>query len=89
MSCCTISISLTAVAVSPDQSFVLVNDTGAYRVRRYWLTGRESRSVRHLHRQSAGLFRTASLQMAATFFWLSLVNRRDAALDAFANLIRF
>src|SRR6266705_2072130 len=27
------------VAVSPDQSFVLVNETGAYRVRRYWLTG--------------------------------------------------
>src|SRR5438445_1220233 len=25
------------VAVSPDQSFVLVNDTGTYRVRRFWL----------------------------------------------------
>src|SRR6202163_1777605 len=27
------------VAVSPDQSFVLVNDSGSYRVRRFWLTG--------------------------------------------------
>src|ERR1051325_9782369 len=27
------------VAVSPDQTFVLVNDTSAYRVRRYWLSG--------------------------------------------------
>src|ERR1041384_4543755 len=35
------------VAVSPDQSFVLVNDTGAYRIRRYWLKiGRASCSER-------------------------------------------
>ena len=27
------------VAVSPDQSFVLVAETGMYRVQRYWLTG--------------------------------------------------
>ena len=27
------------VAVSPDQSFVLVAETGKYRVQRYWLTG--------------------------------------------------
>ncbi len=45
------------VAVSPDQSFVLVNETGSYGVRRYWLSGPK-------------------------IFWLSLVNRREAALDA-------
>ena len=41
------------VAVSPDQSFVLVNDTGAYRVRRYWLSWAEAGTVGRLHRQFA------------------------------------
>ena len=27
------------VAVSPDQQFVLVNETGSYRVIRYWISG--------------------------------------------------
>jgi sugar lactone lactonase YvrE len=69
------------VAVSPDQSFVLVNETGAYRVRRYWLTGAKQGQSDIFIDNLPG-FPDGISSNGRDTFWLALVNRRDSALDA-------
>lgn len=68
------------VAVSPDQSFVLVNDTGAYRVRRYWLTG-PKQGQSDIFVDNLPGFPDGISSNGKDTFWLALVNRRDTALD--------
>lgn len=68
------------VAVSPDQSFVLVNDTGAYRVRRYWLQGPNAGQSDVFIDNLPG-FPDGISSDGRDGFWLALVNRRDSGLD--------
>ena len=68
------------VAVSPDQTFVLVNDTGAYRVRRYWLKG-EKAGQSDIFIDNLPGFPDGISSNGKDMFWLALVNRRDAGLD--------
>jgi sugar lactone lactonase YvrE len=68
------------VAISPDQSFVLVSDTGAYRVRRYWLTG-PKQDQSDIFIDNLPGFPDGISSNGRDTFWLALVNRRDAALD--------
>src|SRR5262245_13538718 len=68
------------VAVSPDQSFVLVNDTSTYRVRRYWLTGPKQGQSDVFIDNLPG-FPDGISSNGKDIFWLALVNRRDAGLD--------
>lgn len=68
------------VAVSPDQSFALVNDTGKYRVRRYWLSGPKSGQSDVFIDNLPG-FPDGIAWNGKDTFWLALVNRRDPGLD--------
>ena len=68
------------VAVSPDQSFVLVDETGAYRVRRYWLIG-PKQGQSDIFIDNLPGFPDGISSNGRDTFWLALVNRRDAALD--------
>ncbi|MDQ1446764.1 MAG: hypothetical protein QOI20_3228 [Acidimicrobiaceae bacterium] len=68
------------VALSPDQSFVLVNDTGGYRVRRFWLTGPKAGQADVFIDNLPG-FPDGISSNGRDTFWLALVNRRDSALD--------
>lgn len=68
------------VAVSPDQSFVLVCDTGSYRVRRVWLTG-SKQGQSDIFIDNLPGFPDGISSNGRDTFWLALVNRRDAALD--------
>jgi sugar lactone lactonase YvrE len=68
------------VAVSPDQSFVLVNDTGSYRVRRYWLSGAK-RGQADVFIDNLPGFPDGISSNGRDTFWLALVNRRDSGLD--------
>ncbi len=68
------------VAVSPDRSFVLVNDTGSYRVQRFWLTGPKQGQSDVFIDNLPG-FPDGISSNGRDMFWLALVNRRDAALD--------
>ena len=68
------------VAVSPDQSFVLVNDTGAYRIRRYWLKGPRAGQSDIFIDNLPG-FPDGISSNGRDVFWVALVNQRDAALD--------
>jgi len=68
------------VAVSPDQSFVLINDTGTYSVRRYWLKG-EKAGQSDVFIDNLPGFPDGISSNGKDTFWVALVNRRDAGLD--------
>ena len=68
------------VAVSPDQTYVLVNDTGAYRVRRYWLKG-DKAGQSDIFIDNLPGFPDGISSNGRDTFWVALVNRRDPGLD--------
>jgi hypothetical protein len=68
------------VAVSPDQSFVLVNETGMYRVRRVWLTGDKQGQADDFIDNLPG-FPDGISSNGRGKFWLALVTPRDAVFD--------
>lgn len=68
------------VAVSPDQSFALVVETGAYRVHRVWLKGARQGQTDVFIDNLPG-FPDGISSNGKDKFWLSLVTPRDAVLD--------
>jgi sugar lactone lactonase YvrE len=68
------------VAVSPDQSFVLVNETGEYKIRRVWLKG-EKQGQSEIFIENLPGFPDGISSNGRDTFWLAIVNRRDAAVD--------
>ena len=69
------------VAVSPDQSFVLVNETGKYRVLRVWLTGpRQGQSDVFIDNLPG--FPDGISSNGKDKFWLALVTPRNKVLDS-------
>lgn len=69
------------VAVSPDQSFVLVVETLKYRVWRYWLSGPRQGESEIFIDNLPGFPDGVSCNRKDTF-WLAIVFPRNAALDA-------
>ena len=68
------------VAISPDQSFVLVNETGKYRVMRLWLTGpRQGQSEVFIENLPG--FPDGISSNGKDKFWLALVTPRNKLLD--------
>lgn len=72
------------VAVSPDQSFVLVNETGEYRVLRYWLEGPRAGEWEPLVEELPGFPDNVSTGLDGRF-WVALVSPRNALLDVMAG----
>lgn len=68
------------VAVSSDQSFVLVAETGAYRVHRMWLTGLTAGKSDIFIENLPG-FPDGISSNGKGKFWLALVTPRDKTLD--------
>jgi sugar lactone lactonase YvrE len=68
------------VAISPDQSFVLVNETGKYRIHRVWLNGANSGKSEIFIDNLPG-FPDGISSNGKDKFWLALVTPRDATLD--------
>jgi len=68
------------VAVSPDQSFVLVVETGAYRIHRVWLEG-ANRGRAEIFIDNLPGFPDGISSNGKDKFWLALVTPRDTALD--------
>lgn len=68
------------VAVSPDQSFVLVVETGKYRVHRFWLKGTKQGQADIFIENLPG-FPDGISSNGKGKFWLALVTPRDAGLD--------
>ena len=68
------------VAVSPDQSFVLVSETGKYRVRRVWLSG-EKKGTDEIFIDNLPGFPDNISSNGNDKFWLALVTPRNPFLD--------
>jgi sugar lactone lactonase YvrE len=68
------------VAVSPDQSFALVVETGAYRIHRLWLSGPRNGQAEIFIDNLPG-FPDGISSNGKDKFWLALVTPRDAGLD--------
>jgi len=67
------------VAVSPGQSFVLVAETGRYRVLRYWLAGPKKGEFEVFVDNLPGF--PNRISTGTEFFWLAFVTPRDSAVD--------
>ena len=68
------------MALSPDQSFVLVNETGKYRIHRVWLNGTNAGKSEIFIDNLPG-FPDGISSNGKDKFWLALVTPRDATLD--------
>jgi sugar lactone lactonase YvrE len=68
------------VAVSPDQTFVLVVETGTYRIDRFWLSGpKQGRSEVFIDNLPG--FPDGISSNGRDKFWLAMVTPRDKTLD--------
>lgn len=72
------------VAVSPDQRFVLVNETGSYRVTRYWLAGEKAGSSDVLIDNLPGFPDNIAAGRNGRF-WIGLASPRNPVLDSLAD----
>jgi sugar lactone lactonase YvrE len=73
------------VAVSGDGAYVLVNETGAYRVTRYWLAGPRRGTAEPFAENLPGLPDNVTWSAARRAFWVALFSPRVPALDALAR----
>lgn len=76
------------VALAADDSYVLINETGSYRVLRYWLRG--PRAVAGQQPEVwldnlPGFPDNIERDRSANLFWIALVSPRSAALDSMAG----
>ena len=68
------------VAVSPDQSFLLVNETGRYRIHRVWLSG-DKQGKSEIFIENLPGFPDGISSNRKDKFWLAVVTPRDKTLD--------
>lgn len=69
------------VAIGPDEQFVLVNETTAYRIKRYWLKGDRAGEVDTFADNLPGLPDNVTFN-GRDRFWVALYSPRDPMLDA-------
>ncbi len=72
------------VAISPDQSFVAVCETGSYRVMRYWLSGPKQGRAEPLIEGLPGFPDNISAGLEGRF-WVALVSPRNKLLDSLSD----
>lgn len=72
------------VAVSHDQTYVLVNETGDYRVIRYWLKGPKKGQAEPLIEKLPGFPDNLSTGLDGRF-WVALVSPRNPLLDKLSD----
>lgn len=73
------------VAVSGDGTYVLVNETGAYRITRYWIAGPRRGTSQVFAENLPGLPDNVTWSAERKEFWVALYSPRVAALDALAS----
>lgn len=72
------------VAISHDQSYVLVNETGNYRVIRYWLNGPKKGQSETLLKDLPAFPDNISTGLGNRF-WVALISPRSAVLDQLSD----
>jgi sugar lactone lactonase YvrE len=74
------------VALSADESFVVVNETFAYRIKRRWLKGPKRGTSEVLIDNLPGFPDNVTFSKTRNVFWVALFAPRDAGIDALAPL---
>lgn len=69
------------VALSPNEDFVLVNETLRYRTVKYWLKG-EKKGQKEIFIENLPGFPDGILHNGKDTYWIALANPRNATLDA-------
>ncbi len=72
------------VAVAHDQTYVLVNETGSYRVMRYWISGPKQGQAEPFITALPGFPDNLSAGIDGRF-WVALVSPRNTLLDRLAD----
>ncbi|BCW90082.1 hypothetical protein sos41_32500 [Alphaproteobacteria bacterium SO-S41] len=72
------------VALAPDESFVLVNETFAYRVTRYWLSGPKA-GTHDIFLDALPAFPDNISSDGTGVFWIAMVSPRNDTLDGLAE----
>ena len=72
------------VALSQDESFLLVNETGRYRVRRYWLSG-DKAGTNDIFIDNLPGFPDGISSNRQGLFWLAIPSPRLGSMDAIAS----
>ena len=75
------------VALAPDQSFVLVSETGTYRVLRHWITGPRRGHTEPLIENLPGFPDNLSAGQEGRF-WLALISPRNRLVDRLSGAPR-
>lgn len=73
------------VALGPDEAYVLVNETGMYRVTRYWLRGPKIGRHEVLIDNLPGFPDNINWDANGRRFWLAIYGPRDSTLDGTAD----
>jgi sugar lactone lactonase YvrE len=68
------------VAVSPDQNYLLINETGSYRVLRYWIAGPNKGKSEPIIENLPGFPDNISTGLEGRF-WVALISPRNDLLD--------
>ena len=68
------------IAVSPDQTFVLVVETASYRIKRYWIRGPKKGSIDTFIENLPG-FPDGVSSNEKNGFWVAIPNPRNPILD--------
>jgi sugar lactone lactonase YvrE len=74
------------VAASKDGSYVLVNETGSYRVSRVWLSGPRRGQREIIINNLPGFPDNITYDKKRDLFWVALASPRDAGLDLMSGL---
>jgi hypothetical protein len=72
------------VAVSPDQTYVLVNETGAYRVIRYWIAGTKKGKAEPLIEDLPSFPDNISTGINGRY-WIAFVSPRNPLIDSLSD----
>ncbi len=72
------------VALGPDDAYVLVTETGRYRVRRYWLRGELAGKSDVFMDNLPGFPDNITWSPTRRAFWLAMATPRDSGLDKLA-----
>ncbi len=70
------------VALGPNEAYVLVNETGAYRITRYWLTGEQAGQHDVFIDNLPGF--PDNIRFDNEHFWVALYSPRNVLVDTFA-----
>lgn len=72
------------IALPEDESYLLVNETGAYRITRYWLAGPKKGTAEPFLENLPGLPDNLTWSRERRAFWVALFSPRLPALDLLA-----